>query len=101
MSTRRSPRAPFAAAASLLLAALACSSNNALKPAGTACNADSDCAAGLSCMVLAGNVADGGCATLAKDCSKSCALDSDCAPLGSNFKCIPACDGTHSCAATQ
>jgi hypothetical protein len=39
--------------------------------------------------------------TTAKDCSKSCALDSDCTPLGSNFKCIPGCDGTHSCAATQ
>jgi hypothetical protein len=83
------------------LAALACSSNNALKPAGTACNADADCAAGLSCLVAVGTVTDAGCAATVKDCSKTCALDSDCAPLGSSFKCFAACDGTHSCAATQ
>jgi hypothetical protein len=77
----------------------ACSSTS-LKSAGIACSSDSECAAGLSCGAL-GSFSDGGCTPAAKACSKSCTLDSDCAPLGSTFKCFAACDGTHSCGATQ
>lgn len=83
-----------------LLPAVACSSSP-LKSAGTACNGDSECAAGLSCLALAGTVSDAGCTASIKDCSKPCTLDSDCVALGTSFKCFGACDGTRSCAATQ
>jgi len=88
--------------ASLLLApALACSSTStALKPAGTSCGADSECAAGLSCLAL-GAFTDAGCTPAAKACSRVCTLDSDCTPLGPSFKCFAACDNTRSCGATQ
>jgi hypothetical protein len=92
--------ARLAPIASLLLPVLACSSSP-LKSAGTACAADSDCAAGLSCLDIIGTVSDGGCASAVKACSKTCALDSDCAPLGASYKCFAACDGTKSCGATQ
>ena len=82
-----------------LLVAMACSSNS-LRPAGTACNSDSDCAAGLTCVGL-GAFTDAGCTTAAMACSKPCTLDTDCAALGSSYKCFAACDGTRSCEATQ
>jgi hypothetical protein len=92
----------FLSAAGLLLAVLllfACSSAT-LKSAGTACSADSECAAGLSCLAL-GAFTDAGCTTAAKACSKSCTIDSDCAALGSNYKCFADCSGSHACGATQ
>jgi hypothetical protein len=84
----------------LLAAALGCSSSS-LKPAGTACNSDSECAAGLSCASLVGTIDDGGCTAIVKACSKMCTLDSDCAPLGPSFKCFVTCDGIRACGATQ
>jgi hypothetical protein len=36
-----------------------------------------------------------------KACSKPCALDSDCAPLGASFKCFATCEGIRACGATQ
>jgi hypothetical protein len=84
----------------LLSIAVSCSSTT-LKPAGTACAADSDCAAGLSCLGLVAVSSDGGCTTAAKACSKVCTLDADCAPLGANFLCFGGCGGTRSCGATQ
>jgi hypothetical protein len=71
-----------------------------LKVAGTACGVDSDCAAGLSCRPL-GAFTDGGCTTVAKACTKPCAIDTDCASLGGTFKCFAACDGSRACGATQ
>jgi hypothetical protein len=71
-----------------------------LKVAGSACGADSDCAAGLSCRAL-GAFTDAGCTTGAKACTKPCAIDTDCAPLGGSFKCFQACDGSRACGATQ
>jgi hypothetical protein len=38
---------------------------------------------------------------IAKACSRPCSSDSDCAPLGSTFKCFSACVGTHACGATR
>jgi hypothetical protein len=89
----------------LLLAALptvvACSDGTStLKPAGISCSTDGECAAGLSCENL-GSFSEAGCTPIAKACSRLCSTDSDCAPLGSTFKCFSACDGTHSCGATQ
>lgn len=81
------------------LVVIACSSNS-LHPAGTACTSDSECAAGLTCVGL-GAFTDAGCTTAAMACSKSCTLDTDCAALGSTYKCFAACDGSHSCEATQ
>jgi hypothetical protein len=75
-------------------------SSTPLKVAGTACNADSDCAAGLSCRAL-GSFTDAGCTTGAKACTKPCTIDTDCASLGGNFKCFAACDGSRACGATQ
>lgn len=71
-----------------------------LKVAGTACSADSDCAAGLSCRAL-GAFTDAGCTTGAKACTKPCTIDADCAALGGSFKCFAACDGSRACGATQ
>jgi len=86
-------------ATGLLLALVACSSST-LKAAGTACSSDSDCAAGLSCLALSA-VTDAGCTNLAKACSKTCTINSDCASLGSNFTCFGNCGGSRSCGATQ
>src|SRR5260370_24734066 len=82
-----------------LLIALAECSSTPLRSAGTVCSPDSECGAGLSCLGL-GTFTDAGCTTLAQSCSKRCALDSDCASLGSNFKCLVACDGTRARVAT-
>ena len=90
----------FVVVVALLLPFAACSSAS-LKPAGTACGADSDCAAGLSCLDLVAIVSDAGCTTAAKACSKVCTLDTDCAALGSSFMCFTACDGSRACGATQ
>jgi len=84
----------------LVAAVSACSSSTSLKSAGTSCSSDGECAAGLSCLPL-GVFSDAGCMTAAKACSKTCSLDSDCAPLGTSYKCFAACDGTRSCGATQ
>ena len=86
-------------AACLLLVLVACSSPT-LKVAGTACSSDSDCAAGLSCLPLSA-VTDAGCMTLAKACSKTCTINTDCASLGSNFTCFGNCGGSRACGATQ
>jgi hypothetical protein len=75
----------------------ACSSTP-LHSAGTVCGSDSDCGTGLSCLGI-GAFSDGGCTTTAMACSKHCSLDTDCAPLGTNFRCFGACDGTRTCAA--
>jgi hypothetical protein len=86
-------------ATGLLMALFACSSST-LEPAGTACNSDSECAAGLSCLALAA-VTDAGCTNLAKACSKACTINSDCASLGSNFTCFGNCGSSRACGATQ
>jgi hypothetical protein len=78
---------------------VACSSA-ALKPAGTACTSDNQCAAGLSCLPL-GAFTEAGCTPAASACSKSCNVDTDCSPLGASFKCFAACNGSLSCGATQ
>jgi hypothetical protein len=82
-----------------LLSTLACGATP-LKEAGRACTADSDCAAGLSCLGI-GSLSDAGCTPVIKACSHVCAADSDCVPLGSSFKCFNGCNGTSSCGATQ
>jgi hypothetical protein len=63
---------------------------SALSPAGSQCNADNDCAAGLSCLGLASR-SGASCSTVVKACSKSCRIDNDCAAVGSNFKCFATC----------
>jgi hypothetical protein len=90
------------ARANLLLALLtivACGSKP-LKSAAVACASDSECAAGLSCLPL-GAFTDAGCTTAAKACSRTCTIDSDCAPLGSTYKCFADCSGSYACGATQ
>ena len=82
----------------LLIPFAACGSP-ALRSAGTQCSSDSECGAGLSCLG-AGAFTDAGCTTLAKSCSKACAVNSDCASLGARFTCLVACDGTRACGAT-
>jgi hypothetical protein len=86
-------------ATGLLMVLFACSSSP-LKSAGTSCSADSDCAAGLSCLALSA-VTDAGCTSLAKACSKACTVNSDCASLGSNYTCFGNCGSTRACGATQ
>ncbi|HLK37729.1 MAG TPA: hypothetical protein VKU41_13305 [Polyangiaceae bacterium] len=78
---------------------LSCGSSQ-LKAAGVACSSDSECGAGLACLGI-GTFSDAGCSTAARACSKSCAIDSDCAPLGAAFACFLACDGSRSCGATR
>ncbi len=86
--------------ASVVVAAVLGCSSPPLKVAGTACNADSDCAAGLSCLAL-GAFTDAGCTTGAKACTKPCTIDTDCASLGGSFKCFANCSGSRACGATQ
>jgi len=93
MRTARVSLAPF-----LFPALLACGSTP-LRSEGTACSTDSDCGAGLSCVGF-GAFSDAGCTTSAKACSRACAIDADCAPLGPAYKCFLACDGSGSCGAT-
>jgi hypothetical protein len=83
----------------IVLAAMA-ACTNALDPAGATCTADRDCAAGLSCLVLASRT-DASCTTLAKTCSKACLSDNDCAAVGTNYKCIATCGAMGSCGQTQ
>lgn len=99
----RRPRADLRLAwvlSTLLPVVAACSSSAPLQVAGTECTSDSECAAGLSCLAVVGTQDDGGCNSLSA-CSRSCALDSDCAPLGAGFRCSTACDGSHACVETQ
>jgi hypothetical protein len=66
---------------------------SALAPAGGQCNADGDCAAGLSCLGLASK-SGASCSTVVKACSKSCKTDNDCAAVAPNFKCFATCGST-------
>jgi hypothetical protein len=83
----------------LPMIAVACSSTP-LRSAGTVCNSDSDCGAGLMCLGL-GVFYDGGCTVGPKACSRGCMQDSDCTSLGSAFRCYEACDGSRLCDATE
>jgi hypothetical protein len=97
----RNVSAAIAVSTSLLALLIACSSAS-LRPAGTSCTSDAECAAGLSCLGLVAQVSDAGaCANAAMACSKGCLVDSDCAAVGATFKCFPACSGGMSCGQTQ
>ena len=97
----RKVKSPMALATSLLALAMACGSTS-LRPAGTSCTSDAECAAGLSCLGLVAKLSDAGaCANVAMACSKACLVDSDCAAVGATFKCFPSCNGAKSCGQTQ
>ena len=68
-----------------------------LDPPGASCGVDADCAAGLSCLALA-NAPGPDCKTIAKACTKPCRVDADCAAVGPEFECVPACSGSGTCA---
>ena len=102
-SMRRMKRLGVALGASVVIAMLApiagCGSN-ALHEAGTACSADDDCAAGLSCLGI-GNGTGGSCVTVARACTKSCSSDLDCLAVGSGFRCLPSCSAASTCVQTR
>lgn len=79
-------------------ASVACASSTN-KAAGTVCTNDSECASG-ACLGLS-VFSDAGCEVVGKSCSQACKQDSDCASLGTNFKCFDSCNGgTSTCGAT-
>jgi hypothetical protein len=71
-----------------------------LRPAGTTCSTDGECAAGLSCLSLA-MISDAGCTALATTCSKACQVDGDCVAVGPKFKCFASCGATNACGQTM
>lgn len=75
-------------------------SGSSLRPAGTSCSTDGDCAAGLVCLGL-GMFTEAGCTSTAKACTKSCLMDSDCVSVGPKFKCFADCSGSNTCGQTQ
>jgi hypothetical protein len=80
------------------VAALAACGTSSL-PAGAQCSQSSECDSNLSCLDLAqfsGSV----CSVVGKTCSKVCGGDTDCASLGSNFKCFAGCASDMTCGAT-
>ena len=97
-SVRRTLGAFLAMSACVLGFGIACSSAS-LRPAGSGCSVDGDCAAGLSCLGIA-NFSDAGCTSIAKACSKVCRVDGDCTAVGAKFKCFAGCDATSTCGQT-
>ena len=68
-------------------------------PPGAQCSASSDCDTGLSCLDLS-QFTGSACSVIGKTCSKVCADDSDCALVGTNFKCFAGCGSAMTCGAT-
>ena len=91
-------RALVAASVSVLVSVMACGSP--LNGAGMGCSVDAECAAGLSCLVLA-SAPGAGCKALANVCSKPCRIDGDCAAVAPEFKCFATCDGKGTCGHTR
>ena len=66
--------------------------------AGESCSTGSDCGSDLQCLDT-GQVFTNSttCTDEGKECTISCATDSDCAKLGDNFKCFQACGAYKRC----
>jgi len=82
------------------LGLVAACGGSSLRPAGTSCSTDGDCAAGLSCLSLA-MISDAGCTAVATTCSKACHVDDDCVAVGPKFKCFASCGATNACGQTM
>ena len=80
--------------------ALAKDSAGGTKTGGEGCVRNNECASN-ACLPFAVFPPDGGpCTTVAMACSLVCDVDTDCAPLGSKFKCFATCGSAKSCLAT-
>lgn len=88
----------LAAVAAFILAA--CSSPASSEPAGASCSSSSACESGLTCSTLS-QFSDAGCTSVGTVCSKTCQADSDCASLGSKYKCFASCSGASTCGQTM
>ncbi len=79
----------------IVLFCVGCTGGGTLPPSAE-CEETSDCDDGLECLpfgVFEQNV----CREVATTCSKTCATNADCAPLGPTFMCFATCDQTMNC----
>jgi hypothetical protein len=81
----------------VVLVLAACGTSAA--PAGAVCQQSSDCETDLMCLEI-GQFSGSACTVVGKTCSKTCAADTDCASLGSNFHCFAGCGSDKTCGAT-
>jgi hypothetical protein len=79
----------------IVLVLAACGTNPL--PAGAVCKQSNDCEAGLSCLELA-QFTGPTCTVVGETCTVTCQHDTDCATLGTNFKCFATCGSDMTCA---
>lgn len=80
----------------VMMVVAGCTGGGKLPPSAE-CEETSDCEDGLECLSFGVFAQDQTCSVVAKTCSKTCATNADCAPLGSTFMCFATCDQTMNC----
>lgn len=83
------------ASCALLLALSACTRTD--QPVGSYCSTDENCQAGLVCMEVSLFAGDGGCAGVAKACTKTCTSNAECSSLEAGAMCFDNCSGPMTC----
>ena len=84
----------IAVVASLVLAVVACGSDDPAGPGGH-CGSNDDCKSGLECIEF--SILTTTCTVGGKHCTKRCTDDPECDTLKSGFRCRANCAGVANC----